>query len=263
MYTGEDRQLLLDELVSFAYEQKEIVGFLLVGSGSLGFRDKFSDLDVLLVIEESDQAEEINKIFIKYLESNKTVLRHKTYRHEEDIFVTCFFMGDYLNLDLGIWSLKKLRATKPNWIVKFDKTGGIEKRLSQSLASHVPAVIQEVVHDSISSFWQFVQNAVVAVNRRSYIKAIKDMENIRDHIIKIICVSNQIDHDYLKSIDALDDPYAKRLQKTYEVTMNKESLSKALYDLVILYFDVIINDKRSPEIDTYKTELLSYIEESC
>ena len=239
MYTHNERIEMMSEIERFTKSLNEVQALLLVGSGSTGFRDKYSDLDLLVVVKNSEEVVTINKKLRDYLQSRFCILKEKTYSHEEDILVSCFFFDNYLELDLGVWSLNKLKATKPNWIVVFDQEKTISEKLTDSLKKLPQRDMDDTINDSLSFIWQFVRSAAVALKRGQYIKALKDIDFIRNQIIEFICLRNNIRFDFDKSIDLIDCCYSERLGKTYEVKMNYESLRKTLFEVMNIYFDVI------------------------
>jgi len=240
MYQIEDRIELLNKITSFSKTINGVQGLLLVGSGANGFRDEFSDLDLLIVVKDSQDVVQIHKQLCEYIQHDFTVLKEKIYRHEEDIFVTCFLLDHFLELDLGVWSKSKLRATKPHWEIIFDRENNeIQDTLEESLKANSFPKIDETKKDSLSFIWQFFRSATVALKRQQYIKALKDIDLIRDQIIRILCIQNGINYDFDKSIDHLDSPFISKLKRTYDVKMNEESIKKVLYEVMDLYFDVI------------------------
>ncbi|MBS4201876.1 aminoglycoside 6-adenylyltransferase [Bacillus sp. FJAT-49732] len=259
MYQSEDRTTLLNKIIDFSRTIHDIQGLLLVGSGANGFRDEFSDLDLLIVVKNSKDVVQIHDQLQEYINHHFHVLKEKVYRHEEDIFVTCFFFENYLELDLGVWSKEKLRATKPYWKVMFDRENNeIQRILEESLTSHGFSNIDEAIQDSLSFIWQFYRSAAVALKRKQYMKAMKDMDFIRDQIIRFLCIQNGINYDFDKSIDQLDSPFLSKLKRTYEVKMNDESIQKVLFELIDLYFDVIgtMGDEDGKIIRSYLYEML-------
>ncbi|MCR2822186.1 nucleotidyltransferase domain-containing protein [Lederbergia panacisoli] len=240
MYKCEDRTNLLNEITRFSKTISGIQGLLLVGSGSKGFRDEFSDLDLLVVVKNSEDVVHIQDLLREHIKHHFLVLKEKVYRHEEDIFVTCFFFDHFLELDLGVWSKSKLRATKPHWKVIFDSENNeIQRLLKESLSSRSVSNFNETVKDSLSFIWQFFRSAAVALKRKQYIKALKDIDFIRDQIIHFLCLQNGVNDDFEKSIDKIDSPFLSKLKRTYEVKMNDESIEKVLLEMMDLYFDVI------------------------
>ncbi|MBS4219856.1 hypothetical protein KHA96_16195 [Bacillus sp. FJAT-49711] len=240
MYRYEDRTKLLNEITRYSKTICGIQSLLLVGSGSSGFRDELSDLDLLIVVKNSEDAGLIHDRLKEYIHQHFHVLKKKVYRHEEDIFVTCFFFDDFLELDLGVWSKSKLRATKPHWKVLFDRENDeIDRLLEESLSSLNASEINAAVKDSLSFIWQFFRSAAVALKRQQYIKALKDIDFIRDQIIRLLCIQNGINYDFDKSIDHLDSPFTPKLKRTYEVKMNDKSIKTVLFEIMDLYFDVV------------------------
>lgn len=62
MYTHNERIEMMSEIESFTKSLHEVQALLLVGSGSTGFRDKYSDLDLLVVVKNSEEVVTINKL---------------------------------------------------------------------------------------------------------------------------------------------------------------------------------------------------------
>ncbi len=121
MYTEGQRTKWIDPLTLVAETMEEIQGVVLVGSGAYGFRDPYSDVDLVLVVKHSDAVPRIHAAWVSMLEETQMVLKHKVYRHQPDIWVSCFLLDGYLELDLGVWSINKIRATKAHWKVLYDK----------------------------------------------------------------------------------------------------------------------------------------------
>ncbi|MBW8351097.1 aminoglycoside 6-adenylyltransferase [Bacillus sp. IITD106] len=257
MYQNDDRTKLLNEITNFSKNIDRIQGLLLVGSGANGFRDEYSDLDLLIVVKNSQDVVQIHDQLREYIVQHFHVLKEKVYRHEEDIFVTCFFFEHFLELDLGVWSKSKLRATKPYWKVIFDREDDeIQSLLEKSLTSQIFPSIDETRKESLSFIWQFFRSAAVALKRQQYIKALKDIDFIRDQIIRFLCIQNGIDFDFDKSIDHLESPSLSKLKRTYEVKMNDENIHKVLFELMDLYFDVFGDDEDKKMIQRFLQEML-------
>lgn len=261
MYTVEDREALLTNLHQYAEGLDAVVGFLVVGSGAYGFRDEYSDVDGLVVVKQSGDVEAVNRLLVEQVNKVATVSRMKIYQHEPDIWVTCFFMHNYLNLDLGVWALDKLRATKPHWIVKFDKIGIIEEKLRTSLSARPKQNVHAIASDTLSRLWQFVRTAVVAIKRGHFIKAIKDMDWIRDQLITIICLMNDSYDDLSQNIEAIDHHYVDRLKATYNCSMTQEQLGMTLIAILELAFDVFQELQLTEDLEKHKRELQIFVKE--
>ena len=62
MYTEEERNLILKKLIKGLEEKDEILSVIMVGSGAYGFNDKYSDLDLSLVINDNFKVEDAFKL---------------------------------------------------------------------------------------------------------------------------------------------------------------------------------------------------------
>ncbi|NGP45922.1 hypothetical protein G4V62_13560 [Bacillaceae bacterium SIJ1] len=236
------------DIKHFTKPLQNVQALFLVGSGATGFSDLYSDLDVLIVTKNPEDVVTIHQKITEYLQSTHSILKMKTYRHEDDIFVTCSFFDHYLELDLGIWSFQKIRATKPHWTVIFDKGKHVSEKLSRSGNTLPQKDIEETIYASLTMMWPFFRGAAVAIKRGHYIKALKDIDVIRNHIIEIVCLREGKAYDFDKSIDQIDNAYFDRLKKTYEISMDDMSIQQTLFDVMHLLFEVM-NKPQDEEIE--------------
>ena len=184
MYGAADRERVLGTLEQMARDDDRCVAMVLVGSGARGFTDALSDIDVIVVVSPQD-VESVSNEMSELIVTNFNVLAQKLYRHTGDVHVSCFLLPDYLNLDLGIWSEPALFATRPDWRVVFDETGGVEEKL---LATWKPAnvpTLADVVAESLSWIWQPLRSAIVAERRGDVLKADFQRGLVRQEIVKI------------------------------------------------------------------------------
>lgn len=77
------------------------------------------------------------------------------------------------------------------------------------------------------------------MKRGHLIKALKDIDFIRNQIIELICLRSNINYDFDKSIDQIDSHHANNLKNTYEVKMDYTSIKKVLFDVMNIYFGVM------------------------
>ena len=228
MYTEGQRLTLVAETM------EEIQGVVLMGSGAYGFRDPYSDVDLVLVVKHSDAVPRIHAAWVSMLEETQMVLKHKVYRHQPDIWVSCFLLDGYLELDLGVWSINQIRATKAHWKVLYDKSApDIEKRLQDTLAGQT-ADLGQTAEDSATLMWQFIRGASVALSRGHAMKAMKEIEYLRDKIAGLTLLRDGIAGDISKELWRIP-----RLMDTYAGSMDTMGLYEKLWTTVEMYFDVL------------------------
>ncbi len=237
MYTERDRQQLRDTLRRVAERAEGIQGMVLVGSGASGFRDRYSDLDVVVV--ESACVPAVHESLIFAIEADRPVLKHKVYRHESDIFVSCLLFAGHLELDLGVWPAEKLRATKAHWggcsIRRAPTIDGQLKRILRGSASN----FEETARESTTYMWQFIRGALAATARGNPIQAFKQMEYWRDKVSELAVQRQGIHHDVAKELARVPSDVVERLRATYEGTMDVPGSPVRMKALVELYCDLI------------------------
>ena len=64
MFSVDERERVLNCLVDNLSVLEEITGLIIVGSGALGFRDKYSDIDIALVYNEGYSMENVFDLVI-------------------------------------------------------------------------------------------------------------------------------------------------------------------------------------------------------
>ena len=105
MYNIFDREQTLDQLVDVIKKIKSVVGLIHVGSGARGYKDEYSDIDLVLVVDEQKNVKTTNSILLEKIKKNHVNAQIKIYHHHEEVVVSCVFLENYLELDLGIWTL--------------------------------------------------------------------------------------------------------------------------------------------------------------
>ena len=59
LYTPEERQQVLDTLLNVLKGDGRIAGVLVVGSGAVGFKDDYSDIDLSVVMTSEEDVESV------------------------------------------------------------------------------------------------------------------------------------------------------------------------------------------------------------
>ncbi len=163
-FSATDRTQVLEQLQAFASSQTQILGTVLVGSGTSGFRDEYSDVDILYVVEPQN----ISAAFtaITHFTATLRPVFSTTYQHRDDVFVICLLLDNYLEIDIGVWSTASLFATRPNWRVVQARDTASAHTIKTCLAHNLPL---ERTHEPVVSGddpqWQFIYGRYIAEKR--------------------------------------------------------------------------------------------------
>lgn len=215
-------------------EIQEIVALVEVGSGASGELDDYSDVDLIAVVEEPHLIEIVNDIVKRQIVKLFPNALIKVYKHHEKVTVTCFFLDNYLELDLGIWTLDMLHPTKPHFNIIFDYTHQVNMILSKYKAQDAKLLLQERVEDQLSSMWQHVDNAVIALKRKQHIKCKNALDVMVNQIVEVLGLKAGYTYDFDKKIDRIDDPDYDTL-----IEILGKNQKQQLLELTDLYFKII------------------------
>ncbi len=137
-YSPAERAAILDELVAALSKIPCVLGVLLVGSGAIGFRDEWSDLDLVVVTNSDDFAAVISATRENILPALRPEFL-TSYEHRPDVVVLCALLPNQLNIDLGVWSIEVLFASSPNWRVIWTRDEAARTAIERTMAEHPPA----------------------------------------------------------------------------------------------------------------------------
>jgi len=178
-FTPQFRMTSLEALKAYATEHENVLGTLLVGSGARGFTDQYSDIDVVFVAEDEPSVLGVVDDLASWLPNEFKLIFMTTYRHEPDIFVICLITENGLELDVAVWSLPKLRATKPDWKLIQSRSPVQDQLITAAMQQPKPSSKRiggtEIYGDD--PLWQSVNRLAVARLRRN-LHAIANVEAV-------------------------------------------------------------------------------------
>lgn len=247
MFKIEDRSEVYKWLIFEIKKIEKVQGLIQVGSGSTGYKDQYSDIDLLLVVEEQEHVQEVMHqltriILIEYPES-----MFKIYHHHDEVKVGCFFLDNYLELDLGVWTYQMLHGTKPHYRIIYSNLP-LEEKL---IFSQKTIDLEKIYKEHFSKLWQFVNDGSISIKRLQYTKANKAIQVIRDMCQEVICLQHDITFDYDKKIDQVDETF----YTLYQYEMNQKAMFEHLKYVLNYYFN------RIPGYEKEKLFLIKYVNE--
>lgn len=166
LYSELDRDHLLSQLNSFTDLRPEILGTVLVGSGSKGFKDRYSDIDLVLVMDKEGFDANAASVQQSVINTHRAIF-HTSYHHRDDVVVSAFYLPDYQEVDLGFWLAETLFATKHDWRLLNAKSPHIEQEITHALTHH-PHLPRE--HEPRISgdnpLWQYINSLYISSARK-------------------------------------------------------------------------------------------------
>lgn len=250
MYSEEDRQAILDKLVFIFTSIEGIDGAILVGSGAKGFTDRWSDIDFSVVSENEEMTRSIWDIINKRVLESFDVYKITYNEYGKNNYLSVILLDNFLEVDIGIVSLSSLSAKRKDWRILSDKSGKISRVMDETWEKRKLPDLKVHIKESTESIWYHMKNAAFAIKRGKLYRVIKELEELRDEIIEIKAIQENMIAKHYRDVDDMDEVFIKRLNNTFFKEVNICELTLAFVRLVDLYFDLI--EEIYPEDESIK-----------
>ncbi|MCQ1529937.1 nucleotidyltransferase domain-containing protein [Lutispora saccharofermentans] len=261
MYTVVERKDALEKLIEIISSMPNVEGCLLVGSGAIGFTDEWSDIDVSVVVypEENTRAvwNELNK---KILDSF-SIYKYLLNEYGINNYITVILLKNFLEIDVGVISLNNLSAKREYWKVLFDKSSRVADKMKNTWENRKYPVLSTEIEQSLNSFWYNFKNAAFAIKRNKSYRAVKELEEIRNEIIRLKAIQEDKISKHYRDVDEMESWFIKRLENTFFGEIDIASLTNCFVSLLDLYFEVVKDMYRNCEVNEYEAQLRDFLYE--
>ncbi|MBB6217887.1 putative nucleotidyltransferase [Anaerosolibacter carboniphilus] len=256
MYSEIDRKDALEKLIKICRSIENIDGVILVGSGAEGFTDKWSDIDLSIVICQEEKTRQVwDKINEKII-CTFDIMKILYNEYGENNFLSAILLNNYLELDIGVLAINRLVAKRKSWNVLYDKSGIITKKLNDTWQERKIPDLNARVENSLNSIWYHIKNGVMALKRKKSYRVIKEIEELRNEIIEIRALQENKTAKHFRDVDDMEKCFLEKLEKTFFKEISIDELSKTLINSFNLYFDLIKEIRQNcEEVIKYENQL--------
>jgi len=241
-----DRKNIMDYIISFAEQSEHIMALVAVGSGSFGYIDELSDLDMVVAIDCDENMETVMEYVAARLNQRLDFIYFKQMPQRR---LQVYIGDNFLEIDIGYSVYASAAATQKNWKVLFDKTGTMDEILQKSwekYESEQKADNRRLVECSDMA-WHYFMHAAVAIKRGHYWRAIAELEIARNLYIGLLGLRYSLITKRGRDVDKLPEIELNILKKTFVSSFAPDALWNNLTALV----------------DAVYTELERYGEQAC
>ena len=252
MYSEEEREKVFRYLVDKFSQRQEVLSIIQVGSGAVGYRDKYSDLDFAIVTDETN----IDLIFKKTQEDVKEKYNVFFFDDMKERKLQLFLLDNYLELDISYYTLETLYARRENYKIIFDKTNQVEDIMKKSwleMKEKNKGTTQEIDMKALISFinnelWYNVLHSVIAFNRNNKYRCYYELEQIRWYVIDLIAKRNNKESKRYRNIVELDKYELDKIDRLFVYPTNYEELSDYLTKALNIIFEEFDYWKKKEDI---------------
>ena len=232
MYNEIEREEIFNYIVKEFEKREEVISVIQVGSGAIGYRDKYSDLDFAVVIDDSN----IDEIFDKTFKSISDKYNVFFFDNMHERKLQLFLLDNYLELDIGYYTLDSLYARRENFKVIFDKSNKVNDIMVNTwneMKEKNKGTTQEVNMNKVINFvdkelWYNVLHSIIAFKRNNIYRCYYELQEIKNYAIDLIAKRNNKESKRYRSINELNTEELEMIDYLFSYPKNYNELEKYL-----------------------------------
>lgn len=223
MYTAKERDDLLTKVKDYLWSDDEFEGLVQMGSGAAGFRDIYSDIDLMAGCQDPAAAgeglyaflERLGAVYIDRRRWSDTVLGYSAY------------WENGLSLDISFMPAAQIPVRSDRIAVLFSKTEAFIRRIETGLRNYQPPAMDPAAHHA---FFFALRRCEIAVLRGEFIYADMTLHEARQILLRLY--SHGAD---AKRFSELDEGFLAALEGTYPAGRTADAISHAKEKMLSLY----------------------------
>jgi Ser/Thr protein kinase RdoA (MazF antagonist)/predicted nucleotidyltransferase len=237
-YSPKERTQILDLITEESRKNDAFVGCVLVGSGSFGFSDEYSDIDILVVVDDQLDMAHVSGTWKDHLDTLLPVMAYAEVPRADRIILHNFYLANYLEINNCVLPLELLSATKANYRVLWDRTGRIRDILDTTWQENCRRdPLRSYFAQRMDGIWHYVNHGFVAIRRGKPWQALSDIEEIRQQIIHLHAYRNRLEPKRNRDVDRMDRAFLERLESLMVASASAELLMSKLNLATRMFFD--------------------------
>ncbi len=261
--THDPRERALTRLLELLEARSEVVGVVLLGSGATGFKDRYSDLDLLVILDDSAifalAYEKIKQPVLSLLE----VLFHFEIMRSSEEMLFVGMLANYLELDMTVVMQRALVFRDAEYKILLDRTGALPAVLDDAFSETQTIAPRRAYLEIVERIWQPVLRCIAAIQRGETWRAIHMLETIREQIVILAGLNHKVHTRGYSGVDQLPEMFLVNLRHTLPTNTNAAALRRARRQAVQMFFAeaTVLEDKlRINVAPRMRDVLMRYIE---
>lgn len=233
MVTEQERDAILQNILAELRNDVRIVSVILAGSTSRGFQDRYSDIDLVIVIE-NESFDLCCDEWIEWFENTHSVLQRfgGVLHHGKQIF--CYFLEGYLEVDL-VFESRNAISPRTDRSIEFDRTGVLEEEFIV-LDGQVTESQKEQYQNSISNVWYNITRGAIALHRGNVWRAYHETLQIMYKTAELAGIRYNKETDDLQSIELLPNEFVMKFKDCVPTEITLPAIERSFRGSIELYF---------------------------
>lgn len=239
MYTERDRDALLLRITAFLEMEPEFEGLLQIGSGAVGYRDIYSDIDLMAGCVDCESVKHANEKLLGFLEEMGAVYVDRRRWSDRVLGLSAYFENG-LSVDISYMPVEDVRLRSEKWKLLFSKSERFTDWIHQS-GKHISREprsfgIDDRVHHK---FIYALRRCTIAALRGENIYGDMALNEARQYLLLAEAAREGKKLHQFKDFQTLNAAFLEETEKTYPSCRNKECLLSCADSLLNLYLDTV------------------------
>ena len=237
-------------MVEESKKEAAFVGCVLVGSGAIGFTDEYSDIDIVIVVDDAEDFHGISDAWKNHLHEHLPVLAYGVSPRAEKIILHNFYLANYLELNICVMPLDVLSAFKAQFKVIWDRTCRMQAIMEKTWDERrsVDPLI-EYFKTAKAGIWHYINHGFIALERGKAWQGLSDIDEIRRQIIHLHAYRNGLDPKRNRDVDAMEESYKNRLVALLVDSTSIDALKQKLNLAAHMFFEEARDISRERGLD--------------
>lgn len=239
MYTKIEREKAFNDIIKFLKSINLIEGIVQLGSGTKGYNDEFSDIDLMVpCFSVADVIHVRSKIQQYFINLGATYVKIKTFK--ENDYLVIAFLPNNLEFDVSVLPTSYLNVQSPNWKVAIDKTGNVTKKMEVENKCFLNRPIPyRIVEDIDFEFVLCMLRVKTEIKRNNLIFAFKMLDTARDYVLQLQVLNENKKLHQFKAYHTLNQEFVKAVLETYPMEISSQCLNSMYEKLIELFISTI------------------------
>jgi predicted nucleotidyltransferase len=255
MYTQEERESAFSSTIEKLKSSDLIEGIVQLGSGVTGYKDEFSDIDLMLstpIVDDINEARE----FIRQCFSSLKSIYIKEIQLRENIYLFIAFIENGLEFNVSILPTEQLNVRSPLWKVVVDKSGKVSEKMEVENERFTTNLTTGYVgYDIPFEFVYSMRKFHTELKRNNVIYALKMLEAMRDETLYVQAMNENKKLHQFKAYETLSPEFIRKFLETYPSQITNVAISMASDRLKELFIETI----KQNSVISFDEELLQIL----
>ena len=241
MYTAEERELFYNKTIGFFRLSELFEGVVQIGSGTIGYRDEYSDIDLMAAYYNKDYVENVKTTVINFFKDLCAGYINERAWTNTILGVSVYFTNG-LEMDVSFGPTDELVVCSPQWKIALDKTGKLTQHMEKENQNFINYSSNYGIDDSIPhEFIYVLRRFNIAIKRCNYIYASSMLNVARQYVLDIQVLNEGKNGHEFNAYNTLNTHFQIEFMKTFPSNMSENALKEAKDQLFKLFFNVIEN----------------------